>query len=380
LGLVATLATPAAAETAPYHDMSTSGAAFLGPGRELEPPDTLSVVRLGLTGPALSYAGRELQAGVALAVDEANRAGGYRGLQYQVVFRPDDGPWGRVAAQAIALIREDQVWAIIAALDGERAHAAELVAAKLWAPIVTPGAGDRTIDYANVPWVFRLMPDDRSQADLLLSTATTRGWRRLVVVTEGTRDGRAAGERLGESAHALGRTLTRQLEFTAIDPAAVVPRVVQSRPDAVVVWARPDPGLALLRRLRQADCQAALLVPAPMVGPELAAAADSLGGLILGAAPLDLWGPTAAIVQFRQAYVAAVGRDPSPVAAYAYEATRVVLNAVDRAGLNRARIRDELAATDLDGLTGMVRFDGLGGYPRRPVLAQASGRSWQVQP
>ncbi len=367
-------------KTVPYQDLSQQGASFLGPGRELEPPDTLTAVRLGLTGPARTPAGRELQAGVELAVTQANQAGGYHGLPYQVVFRADDGPWGRVAAQAIALIREDEVWAVIAALDGERAHAAELVAAKLWAPIITPGAGDRTIDYANVPWVFRLMPDDRTQADLLLGTALTRGWRRVVLVSEGSRDGRTAGDRVLESARALGLSLVRQLEFSAAEPGAVVPRVVRSRPDAVVVWGRGDASLELMYQLRAAACRCPLLVPAPLVGPEVAAAADSLGGTVLGAAPLDLWRPDGPVAAFREAFSQAQGYPPSPVAAYAYEATRVVLNAIAQGGLNRARIRDQLAATHLDGLTGTVTFDGLGGYRRQPVLARAANGVWRALP
>jgi ABC-type branched-subunit amino acid transport system substrate-binding protein len=368
-----------AEEPVPYRDLSTQGAAFLGPGRELSPPDTLSVVRLGLTGPSSTLSGLDLQAGVALAVDQANRAGGYRGLPYRVVFLPDDGPWGRVAAQVIALIREHQVWAVIGGLDGERAHAAELVAAKLWAPVITPGAGDLTIDYANVPWVFRLMPDDRAQADLLVRAARERGWRRLALLTEGTRDGRTAGERVAEAVHAAGLSLSLHLEFSAADPGEVMVRLARTGPDAVIAWARPASGADLLLALRRAGVTTPLLVPAPMVCQEVAAAGDSLGE-VFGAAPLDLGSGEPRVVEFRRAFADRNGREPSPLAAYAYEAARVVIAAVERAGLNRARIRDELAATRMEGVTGMVTFDGLGGYRRDPVLVSLVKGHWTCTP
>lgn len=364
-----------AEEPVPYRDLSTQGAAFLGPGRELEPPDTLSVVRLGLTGPSASRSGLDLQAGVALAVDQANRSGGYHGLPFQVVFLPDDGPWGRVATQVIALIREHQVWAVIGGLDGERAHAAELVVAKLWTPVITPGAGDLTIDYANVPWVFRLMPDDRAQAELLARVAGERGWHRLALLTEGTRDGRTAGERVVEAVRAAGLSLSLHLEFSAIDPTEAIARLARHRPEAVIAWARPASGAALLLALRRAGVTATLLVPSPMVCPEVAAAADSLGE-VLGAAPLDLGSGDPTVEEFRQAFAERTGREPSPLAAYAYEAARLVIEAVDRAGLNRARIRDELAATHLEGVTGTVTFDGLGGYRRSPVPVALRGGIW----
>lgn len=365
----------AAEKPVPYRDLSTQGAAFLGPGRELEPPDTLSVVRLGLTGPSVTLSGLDLQAGVALAVDQTNRAGGYRGLPYQVVFLPDDGPWGRVATQAIALIREHQVWAVIGGLDGERAHAAELVAAKLWTPVITPGAGDLTIDYANVPWVFRLMLDDRAQADLLVRAAGEHGWRRLALLTEGTRDGRTAGERVAEAVRAAGLSLFLHLEFSAVDPEEAVARLARTRPDAVIAWARPASGAGLLLALRRAGVTTPLLVPAPMICPEVAAAGESLGE-VLGAAPLDLGNGEPLVAEFRRAFVDRNGREPSPLAAYAYEAARVVIAAVERAGLNRARIRDELAATRMEGVTGTVTFDGLGGYRRPPVLVALVAGRW----
>ena len=375
--LVALLAGVAvdAADPVPYRDLSTQGAGFLGPGREEQPPDTLSVVRVGLSGPSTTPSGLDLQAGVSLAIAQANLAGGYQGLPYQVEFLADDGPWGRVAAQVISLIQERQAWAVIASLDGERAHAAELVAAKLWTSVLTPGAGDRTVDYANVPWVFRLMPDDRSQADLLVASAVERGWRRLVLVTEGTRDGRVASERVREATGAAGLSLALSQEFTPADADGITSRVAMMGADAVILWARPASGAAFAARLRQRGCLVPLLVPAPMVCPEVAAAVDSLGP-VLGAAPLDLWSGDPQVVAFRQAYQQATGRQASPVAAYAYEAACVVIAAIERAGLNRARIRDQIAATCLEGLTGTVTFDGLGGYQRQPVLVEARKGGW----
>lgn len=362
-------------EEKPYQDFSQKGAGFYGPGRELEPPDTLSAVRLGLVGPSRTQAGVELQQGVALAVEEVNAAGGYRGLQYQVVFRPDDGPWGVVAQQVIRLILEDEVWAVIGSLDGERAHAAELVAAKLWTPVITPGAGDLTIDYANVPWVFRLLPDDRAQADLLLAAARERGWKRLALATEGTRDGRTAGERLLEAARDQGLSLVLHVEYNPYNPQEIAPRLAQVAVDALVVWGRPVGGTPLIAELRRQGVLAPVLVPSPMVLPEVAAQGGALGE-VLGANPLDLEAEDPGIQSFCQRYRERTGEAPSYIAAYAYEATRLAIAAIERAGLNRARIRDELARIRYDGLIGQVSFDGLGGYRRPPLLVSLYQGRW----
>lgn len=363
-----------------YQDFSEKGAGFYGPGRELAAPDTLSAVRLGLLGPSKGTAGKQLRQGVELAVEEANAAGGYiradgRSLLYEIAFRPDDGPWGVVALQVVRLCQEDQVWAVIGALDGERAHAAELVVAKLWVPVVTPAAGDLTIDYANVPWVFRLMPDDRSQAELLLQAAQERGWKRLVLASEGARDARLASERVLEGARGLSESLLLHVEYDPNAPEGSVSRLMQVRPDALLVWGRPEGAVELIAGLRRAGLQAPVLVPAPLVIPETAARGEELGALF-GAAPLDLDGDDPPLAEFRARYRRRTGEEPAAIAAYAYEAARMVIVAIERAGLNRARLRDELARLRYAGLTGEVSFNSLGGYGRLPVLVELRDGEW----
>jgi len=348
----------------PYRDLTAAGAGFHGPGREHEAPDTLGAVRLGLLGPAQGEAGRQLQLGVRVAVAEANAGGGQEGLPYEVVFRPDDGPWGVVARQVVGLAQEDQVWAIIGGLDGERAHAAELVAAKLWVPVLSPTAGDRTIDYANVPWMFRCLPDDRSQADSLAALCAGKGWRRIGIATEANRDGRIAAERLLEAARACSLNLALQIEYPAADPEAAALRLGRAGAQALVVWGRPETALPLLRRLRRQGCHLPVLAPALLALPEVAQDA-SLGELI-AAAPADLSLPTPP----------SLGERPSYVALCAYDTAHLLIAALRRSGLNRARLRDELATASFAGLTGDLSFNGLGGRRQGPVLMHATQGRW----
>ncbi len=352
------------AQAEPYRDLSIAGAAFYGPGRDTVAPDTLSALRLGLLGPAQSKAGLALQLGVQVAVAEANAAGGCGGLPLAVVFRPDDGPWGVVASQVVRLAQEDQVWAIIGGLDGEHAHAAELVAAKLWVPVLSPGAGDRTIDYANVPWMFRCLPDDRAQADSLARLCVRQGWRRLGVATEANRDGRMAAERLLEAARACSLVLALQVEYAPADPEAAAGRLAGCGAQALIIWGRPATALPLLARLRQEGCALPALGPALLALPEVAQ--DQTLGPLIVAAPADLSLPT----------LPALGEDPSYIALYAYDTAQLVVAALRRSGLNRARLRDELAARSYTGLTGPFSFNSLGGRREGPILMTARQGRW----
>jgi branched-chain amino acid transport system substrate-binding protein len=71
---------------------------------------------------------------------------------------------------------------------------------------------------------------------------------------------------------------------------------------------------------------------------------------------------------------------PTPATFYAYDAARLVIQAIESAGLNRARIRDQLAGNSLNGITGKIRFDSLRGNPAPPVLLTLKNGRWYRQP
>jgi ABC-type branched-subunit amino acid transport system substrate-binding protein len=56
-----------------------------------------------------------------------------------------------------------------------------------------------------------------------------------------------------------------------------------------------------------------------------------------------------------------MGRQPTPVAAETYDAVTLIAQALRRAGPNRARLRDQLAAVQgLHGASGLISFDNQG--------------------
>lgn len=196
-------------------------------------------MRLGVLAPLTDPDGIAVLEGVSIALDEANARGGYHGLPYAVVARTTEGPWGITSRQGAALAYDDNVWAIIGGLDGQQAHLAELIAAKAWIPVTTPWASDLTIDYANVPWVFRTAPDDGSQARLLWRYALGRGLSRIVVAVEGTREGFVAQQRLLDAARASHHPPALVLQYGATAPEGQVPRIMNGDPEALVVLGTP---------------------------------------------------------------------------------------------------------------------------------------------
>jgi len=375
LGLVAGVLTAGPTASEPYRNLAIAGAGFLGPGRDTPAPDTLTTIRLGVAGPANTAAGRQLLQGVTLAAAEANARGGYHDLPYEVISRPDDGPWGVVAKQIVRLACEDEAWVIIGSLDGARAHAAELVAAKLWVPVLATAA-DHTIDYANVPWVFRVLPDDLSQARALLRTAAEAGWKRLVLISEGWRDAHLGAAQLLRDASGWGLEVVLHLEYDPYAPTDGVRRVLENPADAIVIWGRPFAAVPLMAALRRAKVEAPFLLPAVLAVQEVAQLGEG-GGEVLVASPCDLSARSPEMTSFILRWRQQTGSEPSCVGAIAYDAARLAIAAIERVGLNRARIRDELAASDFMGLNGGFSFNSLGGRVHQPVMQTLRDGRWQ---
>lgn len=377
VALLALLALLAGGQTRqPYYEFSTAGAGAHGAGRETPDPVGLDTVRIGVLAPAKTAAGLELRRGVALAVAEANRRGGYRDIPYEALFRAEDGPWGMAAKQVVDFSYDDKVWAIVGGLDGATTHIAELVVAKTWVPVISPTASDSSVDYANVPWVFRSAPSDRRQAAALLRYAGQNGCATLVVLNEAEREARTGAGQFRQQAWQERRPVAAQFEFERHNPEAGVRRVAEvGDTDSVVVWAQPEPALAAIRELRRAGFRGLVLGPAALAAPEILAA-DGLGQVVV-AAPCDLSAANREWQAFAGDYRRQFGADASAVSLFAYDSARAVIEAIARAGLNRMRIRDELARMSLAGATGRLEFDSLRGRKAEPVLLRPGDGHWE---
>ncbi len=106
--------------------------------------------------------------GAELAVEIANAHRGYEGDSFEIVVRTADGLWGAGSKASVDFVHDDNVLAIVTAVDGRNAHLAEQVASKSQVVQIATRATEETLSQAYVPWFFRIVPNDRQQADALI--------------------------------------------------------------------------------------------------------------------------------------------------------------------------------------------------------------------
>ncbi len=365
----------------PYKRFFTERSQFRGSGREEPAPAGLKVVRLGFIGPltneekpVLSPAsrpgfassekagyGRRMLRAARLAIEEANQRGGYRGLPFELVPRTDLVLWGQTSNELTRFVYEDGVWAVLSSIDSNHSHVLSRSSLKAEVPIVSAGSTDPTLVEHSIPWLVRCIADDRQLSYALLHEVfRARGHERVALLRVNDRDGRVGVGEFVDGARRLGRPIVIEQRFepNAEDFHEQIERIRETGADALVLWGNAAETGAAVRQAR------ALRLDLPIFGFDrmaqaafLQAAGEAAEGVVV-AATLNPGSLDPAWLGFKQRFRDRWGEDPDTFAAHAYDGMNLILDAVSRAGLNRARLRDELFALNAyHGVSGEIVFD-----------------------
>ena len=100
-----------------------------------------------------------------------------------------EGPWGTGSKQAVDLIFEDEVWALLGSHDGRNAHLVEQASAKSIVTFVSVWSSDPTLSQAFIPWFFNCVPSDDQQAVALIDEIySKRKFSRVATITDNSYD------------------------------------------------------------------------------------------------------------------------------------------------------------------------------------------------
>ncbi len=338
---------------------------YSGPGREPERDLALAEVRIGLFIPtegAREQEGQSILRGAQQAVREANERGGYRGKPFALVVRSDSQPWGRATNDLVNMIYEDGVVAIVTSSDRGTSHLAEQVATKAQVPVLT-FSNDPSLTQTNIPWIYLFSADELARVKILAQYLFERRKLRNVFVLAVSHAGSPV---VGGAMGALKRLasvaganlfLLPATSGAAGELADIVGAVSRARPEAIVIWGSAAPAATMLRCLREARVSAELIL-VPEGDPTILL--EDKEGFAEGVTMLGRGKTVPHSDNVPQGSSRNFDATADTGARTAYDAVRVLLASIEKAGPNRARVRDELASIHFKGLTGDISFDSLG--------------------
>ena len=296
-----------------------------------------------------------------MALEEANARGGYRGKPFVLVEHNDQALWGASSNEFVKLAYDDKVWAMLGSIDGSSTHIALRVTLKSEVPIVNTGSTDPTLTETRIPWIFRCVPDDRQQSYALADVVFKRErLTRVAGLRSSDRYGRVGIAEFRDAARRLGHPLVLELLYNIgeKDFRPLLERLKAARVQGVVIWGDAREAGLILLQMRQLGLQAKVFGADRVATPELLAVAGPAAEGLIATYPYDPTRNDPVFGQFVLNFQQRFGEPLSPFAAYAYDGMNLLVSAIQKAGLNRARIRDALAALkEYDGVTGRIVFD-----------------------
>ncbi|HUT19757.1 MAG TPA: ABC transporter substrate-binding protein [Anaerolineae bacterium] len=334
-------------------------------------------VRVGLlfpmTGPVPTY-GQSSKEGAELAIKEWNDKGGVLGKEIEWVLE-DGGCDGATATDAAnKLIDQDGVKFIV----GEVCSSASIPVSEIANPKqilqISPTSTNPQVTVGK-PYVFRACFLDPFQGGALASFAIEdlKATSAAVLYVKGNDYVMGLAEYFKGAFEARGGTVLVYEAYTAEDTdfSAILSKVADAAPDILFL---PD----YYNKVNLIGKQA----------KERGVTATLLGGDGWDSADLDMSAvdggyhsnhysaadPRAVVTNFLTKYRAEFGKAPDALAVLAYDATNVLLAAIEKAGsTDTAVVRDTLAGIQFEGVAGVITFDAEGDPVKTAAINQVTG-------
>jgi len=301
--------------------------------------------------------------GAELAILEANEEEGPDDRKFGLVVRSMEGPWGTGSKQAVNLIFEDKVWALLGLHDGRNAHLVEQAATKSQVVFLSAWSADPTLSQAFVPWFFNCVPNDNQQAESLVNEIYEKRKSRNIVVVYGSDydSEKSFGSfmnfvKMSGKPDALQFNIEDHIQKTGI----LADKISESDADCIVLFCQPAASLKLIRQIEkknpmlQVFGSLAMLNENALSGQEL-----KLFDNILSV-PAGGW-PEAENRKFKHEFEKIYGYVPGMVASYSYDGMSVLIEAIRKAGEpDRELIQGSLKNIQHSGVTGLIKFDDKG--------------------
>ena len=281
------------------------------------------------------------------------------------------------------MVYDEEPLAVLGSVDSASTHLAEQIVAKANLPLVSPIATDPSVTLAGVPWMFACAPSDAAVARVLVDAilqcalsirADGSGIKgpppRLVLLAATDHESRMTSREVLRELSRRQRPPDFRLELSTRAGALdhLLATLAEIEPQVMLIVSGADDAARLVRALHANTgspgnpLSAAAIFGSQAMGRTrfLELAGDAAEGvrfpLLAMSAPDD-----ADAIGFIEAFTAARGHAPDYATILTYDATRLLLAAIRKAGPNRDRVRSALIGlSPWPGMGGTIRFDGTG--------------------
>jgi branched-chain amino acid transport system substrate-binding protein len=366
--------------------LSCSGGGAPGAGGSAAPAaDEILVGEYSsLTGGTATF-GQSTHEGITLAFEEANAAGGVNGRKLKLLTEDDQSKPEEAATAATKLISQNRVVALLGEVASSRSLAAAPIAQANKVPMISPSSTNPKVTEVG-DYIFRVCFIDPFQGPVMAKFAANTLKMKRVAILYDVRNDYSVGLRkfFTEAFTGLGGQIVAEQSYSEGDSdfKAQLTQLKSANPEAIYVPGYYTEAATIARQARE------LGIKVPLMGGD---GWDSeklyeIGGeAIVGSYISNHYSaddPNPVVQKFVGDYTKKFGHRPDSLAALAYDAARVLVDAMKRAGSTEGpKLRDAIASTkDFMGVTGKLSIDAQrNAVKAAAVLKVGAGGKWEFQ-
>jgi branched-chain amino acid transport system substrate-binding protein len=340
--------------------------------------DTLLLGQVGsLTGSEATF-GISARNGIAMAVQEANAAGGVKGKKLAVRVYDSQGRPEEAAQAATRLITQDKVLVLLGEAASSNSMAMAEKAQAAGVPMITPSSTNPQVTRKG-DYIFRVCFIDPFQGYVMAKFARDNLKMNKVAVLQDNKSAYSVGltDVFSRKFSEMGGAIVANESYSKGDTdfRAQLTAIKMTKPDAIFVPGYyTDVGI-IARQARELGLTVPLLGGDGWESDKL----FELGGEAIEGSyysnHYSVDNPDPRVQEFISKYKAAYGGVPDSVAALAYDAARLAIDAMKRApDLTGAAIRDAIASTkDFAGVAGTINLDENRDAVKQAVILKVEG-------
>lgn len=300
--------------------------------------------------------------GAELAIFQANQKGGFNGRRFDLAIRSMEGPWGTGAKEAVNMIFNDEVCAIMGSTDGRNAHLVEQVATKSHVVFLSAWAGDPTLSQAFVPWFFSCVPNNNQQASALVEEICRKqNISRVGMVSDQEYDSQSALKSFLKKVKMAGKPDPVQfsLDGSDRDLADLLNQMAKADLKGAVLFVKPESALKIIQQMQAKNMNIPVFSTLSVLDENKVSNSEMKtmeNRIQVTSSP---WLKTKRS-PFNDEFQKKYGNVPGTVATFAYDGMNLLIEAIKKSGLDREKIQKGLSEIHYEGVTGLIQFDQKG--------------------
>lgn len=321
--------------------------------------DTIKIGTIQPISGAISAFGTQSRDAVNMAVEEINAKGGVLGKTLEVVVEDDEATPEKTVNAFKKLVTQDKIIGLVGALTSKCSLAITREAQQRKIVMISPTSTNDTVTDAG-DYIFRACYNDSFQGVVVAQFAydTLKG-KKAAIIFDNTNDySKGLKDNFKKKFEELGGTITAEEAYATGDAdfKAQLTKIKGTNPDVLFI---PDYYNTVSLIAKQVRSQG---ITIPMLGADgWDEITNNAGDEVIDCYYSNHYSPDAddaEVKEFVKKYNEKFGMTPNALAALAYDATYILVDAINKAGsADPEKIKAAMMETNKKFVTGQIKFN-----------------------